>query len=87
MDKYHVKGWWSDEGIFNGSIYCNNKKFGSCTRVRSDIINVEPSNGKDEMFKRYKRFLKDNHLKQYNFLTNEIGEFIINNPQKRFKLI
>lgn len=84
---YHVKGYWSVEGIFNGAIYCNNHKFGTCVRVSSNMISVTASVGKDDQYKRFKQYLIRNRLKRHVFLTEKIGEYMEENPDKRIKLV
>jgi len=87
MEKYHVKGFWSVEGIFNGALYCNGKKFGTVVRVQMDKIAVSPSIGKDEMNQRFKRWLIENKVKRHAYLTEEIGQYIIDHPEKKVKLV
>ncbi len=87
QETYHVKGYWSKEGIFNGAIYLNNHKFGSCVRVQSHYINVQPSIGKDDQFKRFKRWLSENKLTRHKYLSEKIGEYMEEHPEKRLKLI
>ena len=86
-DSYHVKGYWSDEGFFNGAIYYNNHKFGACVRGASMIISVTPSIGKDEEWRRFKRYLIEKRLKRSQFLCEKIGEYMESNPDKRIKLV
>ena len=84
---YHVKGYWSDEGFFNGAIYCNNHKFGACVRGASMIISVSPSIGKDAEYQRFKRYLIEKRLKRGQFLCEKIADYMLENPDKRIKLV
>jgi len=85
--EYTVKGYWSIEGIFNGAVYQNNRKFGSVIRVVHDRISYVPSLGKDRKHKEFKRFLSENKLTSFNFLTEQIQIYSDNNPEKKVKLI
>ena len=86
-ERYHVKGYWSIEGIFNGAIYRNNRKFGTVIRVKLEKINVQKSIGKDLQFRRFKRWLSENKLRRHDFLTEEIGIYMEEHPEKKLKLI
>ena len=85
--KFHVKGYWSDEGIFNGAVYKDNRKFGTCVRVRMDMVTCESSLGKEDVYREFKRWLIENKRSRYEFLMDEIDDYIVNNPTKRLKLI
>jgi hypothetical protein len=87
MDVYDVIGKWADNGMFNGYITQNNKKFGAVVRIRMDIISVTPSKGKELMFQQFKKYLITNKLKRFIFLTDAIDNYIITNPHKKIKLI
>jgi len=87
--RYHVKGYWSKEGIFNGAVYKNNKKFCSCNRVLvpNDKIHCSPSIGKEIEFLRFKRWLSEHHLNRYDFLLEQIHLFMNQTPSKELVLI
>ena len=86
-DIYTVKGYWSIEGIFNGAVYRNNRKFAFCCRVQMNMIAVRPSLGKDIPYRQFKKWLIENRLKRFDFLTDQIQIYTDNHPEKKLKLI
>ena len=93
---YTIKGKWSIEGIFEGSVFENDKKFGTVNRVimgQTDIgqwiykIHWKSSLNKDAIRDRFKRWLKDSKISSAEFFTKQIIEYIDNNPKHREFLV
>ena len=90
-DVFTVKGYWSDDRIFNGSIYKNNSKFGTVNRIlfpNGDLrIHFYTSFGKEERMKDFKKWLIKNKLTSYNFFMQAIDDYVASHPNKRLILI
>ena len=84
---YHVKGMWSQEGIFNGSLYKNNKKFSTCVRVQLDRISFTKNTNKDQEHRDFRDWLKSEKLSSFKFLTDQIELYIEENPTRKVRLI